>query len=160
MTVRAACAAVLLACLLAGCGGGAKASTATGASGPSSTADTAAIATACGDLRARLQGIAGTRGVRDPQPAALEIHKVVREMKLASTESIAANQEIEAELRRAGSPAASIAALRRGSRRFRRYVRLLTDAPPSGHEGIHVQVRLLALDAAEVRACAAGARRP
>jgi uncharacterized protein YfiM (DUF2279 family) len=150
MNGRRACTAALLACALAGCGGASRSGT--GAT-EAVTVNATAVTTACGNLAARLRGIADARGVNDPQPAALAIGKVVREMRLASKESIAANHEIEAELRRTDPTGTSIAALRRGSRRFRRYARLLTEVPPSKGEGIHLQVRLLALDTAEVKAC-------
>ena len=141
---------------LAGCG--ARSEPGTTAAGPSTTVDTAAVATACGDLRARLQGISGTRGVRDPQPPRSKSTKWSAKWtspaRNRSRRTTASKPSCAEPAPRSVDRSAS-----RGSRRFRRYARLLSEAPPSAKEAIHIQVRLLALDDAEVKACAAAGAR-
>ena len=95
--------------------------------------------------------------MRDPQPGALAVGKVVEEMRRASTESIAVSHEIKRELRRAGAPAASIHALTQANRGYRSFAREAKRASRTHTDGIHLQTELLALQAGEVRAVCASA---
>ncbi|HXB16151.1 MAG TPA: hypothetical protein VNV44_10475 [Solirubrobacteraceae bacterium] len=148
-----ATALVLAALCGIGCGAGSGSSSAKTGTAPRAAAPgtEAAFATACGDLKARLTGIANRRGARDPLRGVPE-RRVVTEMRQASAESIAVSREIKAELRKAGAPTASIQALSRANRSYRRYARAIGRASHANDSGIHLQIQLLTLQDSELRA--------
>lgn len=119
-----------------------------------STAPAVAIATACGNLRARLAGVESQHGFRDPQPAALRGRNVARELVAADAQALAADHEIEAELRADGGAAAATApALERAERDVSRVdAASRMNVRDSVRAGLHLQARFLRFAFSQLRA--------
>jgi len=92
------------------------------------------------------------RGVRDPQPAALHGRRVAGEMLAAGREAIAAEHEVEAELRAHGAPDAARSLQRAESavKRLNRGLRL--NVSNGTATGLRLQARFLRFTFSQLRA--------
>jgi len=112
------------------------------------------VASDCGTLWARLQGTATEQGLRDPQPATLLGRMPAERTAQSSLKAIAVSREVEAALRRAHAPSASLRALERAVAGYASYARSLHGASArSGAAGLHMEFGFMRLGAIEYAGC-------
>jgi hypothetical protein len=144
--VRAAAVIALCAPFVgvAGCGGSGHRTS------PSSQRQAEALirrTTACGDLKARLNGINERRGITDPQRATLVGRHPAIELSRASREAVAADREAEAELRGSLISLDALLAIERTQRSYARLAHSLQRARAAGIDaGLSMHMRLVRLE--------------
>jgi hypothetical protein len=72
------------------------------------------ISNACGDLKARIEGIGNKAGIRDPQPATLRGSSTVKRLRPATKEALSRLSESAKELGRLHAPRRAVEAVSEG----------------------------------------------
>jgi hypothetical protein len=147
MRGRAPGAAALAALALAACGS---------ASQPAPHAESAPerVQSACGNLKARLEGIVDAQDFRDPQPHALRGRLPAARVAQGSLEAGARSREATAELRAVGATPRSLEAIAGAEAAYRLLAQHLRHARArDGSAGLEMQFSFLTIDRAEVAGC-------
>jgi hypothetical protein len=117
------CTVLVCAAALAGCGstGNATRSTSTNALSSRERAENT-----CGDLRARVDGIAGRVGLRDPQPALFRGDTLALRLRPATREAVSALDETRRALDGLNASPAVLAPLASATSEYHAFARLLS----------------------------------
>jgi len=114
---------------------------------------------ACGNLKARLEGIADAQGFRDPQPQALRGPLPAARVAQGSLEAMARGCEATAELRAAGATARSVKAVAGAEAAYGRLAERLRHARArDGSAGLRMQFSFQTIARVEVSGCDAPTR--
>ncbi len=152
MRGRALGAAALAALVLPACGS---------TSQPTAHAVSASerVRIACGNLKARLEGIADTQDFRDPQPRALRGRLPAARVTQGSLEAETRSREATVQLRGAGAAPRSLDAVAGAEAAYRRLARRLRHASARNDTaGLEMQLSFQTIARVEVAGCDAPTR--
>ncbi len=135
-------ACVALCACIAGCG----------ASKPSAHVDSREkLADACGNVRARLEGIAHEVGLRDPQPALFRGNLIAERLRTATKQALSTTGEQARELESLGAPRTALLALSAAAKSYELFAHGLTGhrrRTPSANLKLGAQFEVIGLRAA------------
>jgi hypothetical protein len=140
-----------VAVLLAGCG-----SSTTGAH----LTNREQVMNACGDLRARIEGIGKQAGIRDPQPATLHGSSTARRLRPATSEALSSLSESARELDRLHASRRVIETISEGVEGYAAFARqLVGDQPRSERSNLELETDFTSIGLRAAVGCLHTARR-